>query len=209
MQASGAPHPEMGQAGGRGQAGARCRARCCTRYSTSAQARPASSPLLELWAQAPRVTPRRCGAAVCLWRGGDRSCGRAAPSSACHAVAPAPPDQLPNWWQRSWLQTVYTIGHSSRTVLELVALLRQQGVRLLVDVRTNPRSRSNPQHNREALSAEMPAHGIRYRWHGRELGGLRSRDKALGDLNAGWDDPAFQGASRAVDTAATVASHLG
>lgn len=88
---------------------------------------------------------------------------------------------------------LYTVGHASRSVTELAQLVQQHGVRVLVDVRSLPRSRSNPQHNREALSVELPAqYGLAYQWLGRELGGLRSRDKAS-ELNAGWEDAAYRG----------------
>lgn len=71
-------------------------------------------------------------------------------------------------------------------------MLRDNGVRLLVDVRTVPRSRTNPQHNREALAAELPRHGISYLYLGKELGGLRKADKSS-ELNAGWDNASFRG----------------
>ncbi len=72
--------------------------------------------------------------------------------------------------------TLFTIGHASRPVAELVELLRQNNVSLLVDVRTLPKSGTNPQFNKDTLSLELPSqHGIGYRWLGKELGGLRSR----------------------------------
>ena len=59
-------------------------------------------------------------------------------------------------------QTVYTIGHSNRTVDELVALLREVDVDLLVDVRAFPRSRSMPQFNIDTLPEALTAEGIGY-----------------------------------------------
>jgi uncharacterized protein (DUF488 family) len=88
---------------------------------------------------------------------------------------------------------IYTIGHSTRSLDTLVDMLREHGVQLLVDVRTVPRSRTNPQHNQEALALALPARGIRYIWLGAELGGLRKRNRELGTLNAGWQNPSFQG----------------
>lgn len=63
-----------------------------------------------------------------------------------------------------------------------------------VQVRTAPRSRHNPQFNSDSLAAELPSrHRTAYTWLGRELGGLRKRNKAL-DCNAGWEDASFRGA---------------
>ncbi len=85
--------------------------------------------------------------------------------------------------------TVYTIGHSTRSADELVALLSEAGVKLLVDVRAFPSSRRHPQFNRGALSAWLPDRGIGYA-HMPGLGGRRS--PAAGSRNAGWREPAFQ-----------------
>ena len=58
---------------------------------------------------------------------------------------------------------LYTIGHSTRILDDLVAALQSFGVQLLVDIRTVPRSRHAPQFNRDALSRHLPRRGIRYR----------------------------------------------
>src|SRR5260370_27225410 len=58
---------------------------------------------------------------------------------------------------------IYTVGHSTRTTRELLELLRAQGVEQVVDVRTIPRSRHNPQFNRPALSRSLHAAKLRYR----------------------------------------------
>jgi hypothetical protein len=68
---------------------------------------------------------------------------------------------------------VYTLGHSTRTLEELVRVLRGCGVQTLVDVRTVPRSRTNPQFNSDVLPAALRAVGIEY-VHEAGLGGLRS-----------------------------------
>ena len=86
--------------------------------------------------------------------------------------------------------TVYTIGHSTRTVDELAALLRANGVSMLADVRTVPKSRHNPQFNREALRSALRRRGLRYA-HLPRLGGLR-RAKA-GSPNTGWRNASFRG----------------
>ena len=69
--------------------------------------------------------------------------------------------------------TVFTIGHGTRRADELVACLREVGVRTLVDVRRFPGSRRNPQFNRAALTETLAAAGIVYR-HAVELGGRRT-----------------------------------
>src|SRR5438477_12139625 len=72
--------------------------------------------------------------------------------------------------------SIFTIGHSTRSVAELVGLLRQAGIDLLVDVRSVPRSRTNPQFNSYALPDAVAGTGIDYRYT-RALGGLRSIPK--------------------------------
>ena len=69
---------------------------------------------------------------------------------------------------------LYTVGHSTRTLDQLIALLEEHGVTQLVDVRHFPRSRRNPQFNQEALSAGLPERGIAYEWMGDTLGGFRT-----------------------------------
>ena len=87
---------------------------------------------------------------------------------------------------------IYTIGHSTRTSDELIALLREAGVDLLVDIRTVPRSRFNPQFNADALPKTLGEAGIGYR-HMPALGGLRHRPKgAPPSPNALWQNEAFQ-----------------
>ena len=87
---------------------------------------------------------------------------------------------------------IYTIGHSTRTTDELIALLRENGVDLLVDVRTVPRSRFNPQFNTDALPMPLEEAGIGYR-HIAALGGLRHRPKgAPPSRNTLWRNDAFR-----------------
>ncbi|EFN53409.1 hypothetical protein CHLNCDRAFT_13097, partial [Chlorella variabilis] len=101
--------------------------------------------------------------------------------------------------------TVFTIGHSSRTLAELADLLEEHGVKVLVDVRTAPRSRSNPHFNRESMGGELPRlHGCQYEWMGRELGGLRKRNKALA-ANDGWENESFRGYADYMQTPAFAA----
>ncbi len=69
--------------------------------------------------------------------------------------------------------TVFTIGHGTRPLEELVACLRDAGVETLVDVRRFPASRRNPQFNRESVATVVALAGIGYR-HEVELGGRRT-----------------------------------
>jgi uncharacterized protein (DUF488 family) len=86
----------------------------------------------------------------------------------------------------------YTVGHSTRSVEELVDLLRQAGANLVADVRTMPRSRTNPQFNADVLPATLAAWQIGYR-HIRTLGGLRGRRKDQPpSRNTFWENPSFR-----------------
>jgi len=70
---------------------------------------------------------------------------------------------------------IVTIGHSTHSIGAFVELLRAHKVELVVDVRSSPFSRRQPQFNREELAASLTSHGIEYAFLGRELGG-RSTD---------------------------------
>jgi len=85
----------------------------------------------------------------------------------------------------------FTIGHSTRTVGDFVELLRAGGVRMVIDVRTIPRSRTNPQYNEDSLGEALAAFQI---GHGRiaALGGLRSRVREVPpELNGWWENRSF------------------
>ena len=85
----------------------------------------------------------------------------------------------------------FTIGHSTRSVGKFVDLLRPQEVKLVVDVRTIPRSRNNPQYNAAKLAKALSEFGIGYE-HIAELGGLRSKDRDVpADVNAFWENQSF------------------
>jgi uncharacterized protein (DUF488 family) len=88
------------------------------------------------------------------------------------------------------MMRLYTIGFSTRTVEELVAILRSAGVRLVVDVRTVPRSRHTPQWNREHAAVALPRHGLGYH-HLPALGGFRR--PRPDSPNTGWRNLAFRG----------------
>ena len=86
--------------------------------------------------------------------------------------------------------TIYTIGHSTRTLHEFMELLNVYNITLLIDVRTVPRSRHNPKFNKEALPDTLKAYGIKY-LHMPEIGGLRhpKRDS----VNLAWKNLGFRG----------------
>jgi uncharacterized protein (DUF488 family) len=104
------------------------------------------------------------------------------------------------------MPTIFTIGHSTRTIGEFLALLRQEAVDLLVDVRSIPRSRANPQFNADALPAALAEAGIAYR-HLPALGGLRHRARGgVPSPNTLWRVAAFRNYA---DYAATAAFRMG
>jgi uncharacterized protein (DUF488 family) len=86
--------------------------------------------------------------------------------------------------------TILTIGHSTRTLEEFVAILKAHNVAQLVDVRTVPKSRRVPHFNIESLAKRLPADGIEY-LHLKSLGGLRHAKKD--SVNTGWRNASFRG----------------
>jgi len=86
--------------------------------------------------------------------------------------------------------TVLTIGHSTRTIEEFLAILAAHGVERLVDVRSIPKSRRVPQFNSDALAASLRGQGIEY-LHLKSLGGLRHAKKD--SVNLGWRNASFRG----------------
>jgi len=91
----------------------------------------------------------------------------------------------------SWSgERVFTVGHSTRTLDQLVGLLRAFGVSVLADIRTIPRSRHNPQFNADELRASLRSCRLRY-VHLPELGGLRRPQPD--SSNTGWRNASFRG----------------
>ena len=86
--------------------------------------------------------------------------------------------------------SVLTIGHSTRTLEEFIALLKIHGVTRVVDVRTVPRSRHNPQFNIDSLPGELKKVGLGY-VHLAGLGGLRHAQRD--SPNMGWRNASFRG----------------
>jgi uncharacterized protein (DUF488 family) len=85
---------------------------------------------------------------------------------------------------------ILTIGHTTRSISEFLRLLQAHVVTAVVDVRTLPRSRHNPQFNRENLPTSLAAFGISYR-HAPALGGLRR--PTPDSFNTGWRNLSFRG----------------
>ncbi len=86
--------------------------------------------------------------------------------------------------------TVFTIGHSTRPLEEFIEILKAHGVQRIVDVRSVPRSRHNPQFNRESLARHLRAARIGY-VHLKKLGGLRHAK--ADSKNLGWHNASFRG----------------
>jgi uncharacterized protein (DUF488 family) len=85
---------------------------------------------------------------------------------------------------------VFTIGHSTRATEEFIELLQSNGVRQILDIRTIPKSRRNPQFNSDSLAMSLGAVGIGY-VHMKELGGLRHAK--ADSINIGWRNASFRG----------------
>lgn len=104
---------------------------------------------------------------------------------------------------------VCTIGHSTRTIDEFVDLLRRGGVQLVIDVRTVPRSRANPQYNFDTLPAELGARQLAYHRIA-ELGGLRGRSRDVpAEVNGYWQNQSFHNYADYALTADSFAEGLG
>ena len=85
---------------------------------------------------------------------------------------------------------IMTVGHSTRTIDDFVRLLQAHGATCVADVRTVPRSRHNPQFNRDALPESLERASVRY-VHMLGLGGLRHAKS--GSPNTGWQNASFRG----------------
>jgi uncharacterized protein (DUF488 family) len=86
---------------------------------------------------------------------------------------------------------VFTIGHSTRSIAEFVGLLQAGEVRLVADIRSFPRSRTNPQYNVDALPGELEPFGIDH-LRIAELGGLRGGSAGIApEVNGFWENRSF------------------
>jgi uncharacterized protein (DUF488 family) len=92
--------------------------------------------------------------------------------------------------ERSYIKTIFSVGHSTRDIQEFVQLLKAYGIETVVDVRKIAKSRRNPQFNESELSQSLRAQGIAYlRMEG--LGGLRHTTKI--SVNTAWENLSFRG----------------
>ncbi|TKK64996.1 DUF488 domain-containing protein [Ilyomonas limi] len=96
-------------------------------------------------------------------------------------------------------KSIWTIGHSTRTFEEFIALLHAFKIELIADVRNYPGSRKYPQYNKDALEVSLPQNNIQY-LHLKNLGGRRKPDAH--SKNIGWRHVAFRGYADYMETAA-------
>ena len=87
------------------------------------------------------------------------------------------------------MTTIYTIGHSTRPIEEFIDLLKSHDITQLVDIRTIPKSRHNPQYGQEMLQQSLEEAGIAYVYL-KALGGLRSSSKD--SINDAWRNKSFR-----------------
>jgi uncharacterized protein (DUF488 family) len=106
-----------------------------------------------------------------------------------------PPPQAVHWPESA----IFTVGHSTLPIERFIALLQTYGIERLVDIRTMPRSRHNPQFNDTALAASLTAHNLEY-LHIQALGGLRHARKD--SPNTGWRNASFRGYADHMQTTA-------
>lgn len=95
--------------------------------------------------------------------------------------------------------TCLTIGHSTHSAQALIDLLCDNDVNMLIDVRTVPRSRHNPQFNRDTFPAALAKSGIDYQ-HFKDLGGLRKPER--NSVNDNWRNESFRGYADYMQTTA-------
>lgn len=85
---------------------------------------------------------------------------------------------------------IFTVGHSTHEIHEFIEILRAYGIKRLIDIRTIPRSRHNPQFSREELAKTLRSKRINYK-HMKDLGGLRHT--TANSVNQGWRNKSFRG----------------
>ncbi len=111
------------------------------------------------------------------------------------ATSEHPPPQAAHWPECA----IFTVGHSTLPIERFIALLQTYGIERLVDIRTMPRSRHNPQFNDTALANSLTAQHLGY-VHIQALGGLRHARKD--SPNTGWRNGGFRGYADYMQTAA-------
>jgi uncharacterized protein (DUF488 family) len=93
--------------------------------------------------------------------------------------------------------SIFTVGHSTRPIDEFIKLLKAHGIKEIVDVRSIPMSRYNPQFNSNMLKESLRQEHIRYK-HLKKLGGLRHAKK--NSINLGWRNVSFRGFADYMET---------
>lgn len=88
------------------------------------------------------------------------------------------------------MTTVYTIGHSTHSIDAFITILKAYDIEKVIDIRTIPRSRHNPQFNQQDLRAALHNHHIKYH-HIKALGGLRHAH--VDSINTAWRNASFRG----------------
>ena len=101
------------------------------------------------------------------------------------------------------MEHILTVGHSTHPIEEFLEILAAHGVEQLVDIRTIPKSRRNPQFNTDHLAAALHERGINYS-HAPGLGGLRHPRKD--SVNSGWQNASFRGYADYMQTPEFVSS---
>jgi len=96
------------------------------------------------------------------------------------------------------VESMLTIGHSTLHIESFLKILQENRVQMLVDIRTVPKSKHNPQFAQENLAPALAGAGIGYRWYGK-LGGLRHAHR--GSINTGWRNASFRGYADYMQTA--------
>ena len=95
-------------------------------------------------------------------------------------------------------ESVFTIGHGTRSAPDLMEALSSAGITKLIDVRRHPGSRRHPQFARDALEQSLPGQGIQYEWWGEALGGRRSSAETT--RHPGWRNASFRAYADHMDT---------
>lgn len=94
---------------------------------------------------------------------------------------------------------IFTIGYSTRTIDAFIELLEAHSIKMVIDIRTIPKSRHSPEFNKDELKLFLKKAKIGYR-HIKELGGLRHTSKH--SMNTGWINPSFRGFADYMETPA-------
>ena len=93
--------------------------------------------------------------------------------------------------QKKIQSKIFSIGHSNRTLQQLLEVLLAYDIEAVSDVRSVPSSRANPHFNKEVLDVVLPESGIEYEWMGKGLGGFRHRSLEQSP-NTGWKVEGFR-----------------